>query len=261
MSFLMMPPELNSILMYTGAGSAPMLQAASAWDGLASELGTAASSFSSVTAGLSSQAWQGAASQAMAAAAAPYAGWLSAASAHAAGAAQQARSVADVFEAAQAAVVHPLAVEANRNGFVRLVMSNFFGQNAPAIAAAESVYEEMWAKDVDAMVGYHAGASQAAAALTPLEGVVAARRDPFGALGKFFVRLVRDAVKEGAKEADKARIAAEQARQAAQKTGAQVQKVETDLIRGQFRQAIRDFIPLIPSVNPLPPIPINPIRR
>ena len=32
--------------MFAGAGSAPMLAAASAWDGLASELGTAASSFS-----------------------------------------------------------------------------------------------------------------------------------------------------------------------------------------------------------------------
>lgn len=261
MSFLMMPPELNSILMYTGAGSAPMLQAASAWDVLAAELGTAASSFSSVTSGLASQAWQGAASQAMAAAAAPYAGYLSAAAAHAGGAATQARAVASVFETAQAAVVHPLAIEANRNGFVRLVMSNFFGQNAPAIAAAESVYEQMWAKDVDAMVGYHAGAAQAAAVLTPLEGVVAGRRDPLGALGKLFVRIVKDVVKEGAKEADKARIAAEQARQAARKTGAVVQKAETDLIRGNARQAIKDLQPLIPMVNPFPQIPIIPIRR
>ncbi|OOK84644.1 PPE family protein [Mycobacterium kansasii] len=37
--------------MFTGAGSAPMLQAAAAWDGLAEELGTAAQSFTSVTSG------------------------------------------------------------------------------------------------------------------------------------------------------------------------------------------------------------------
>ena len=52
-------------------------------------------------------------------------------------------------------------------GSVQLVMSNFFGQNAPAIAAAEAEYEQMWAQDVAAMAGYHAGASAAAAQLSP----------------------------------------------------------------------------------------------
>jgi PPE-repeat protein len=49
---------------------------------------------------------------------------------------------------------------------VQLVVSNLFGQNAPAIAATESVYEQMWAQDVSAMVGYHGGASAAAAQLS-----------------------------------------------------------------------------------------------
>jgi hypothetical protein len=73
-NFMVLPPEINSVLMFSGAGSAPMLEAAAAWDGLASELGSAASSFSSVTSGLVGQAWQGPASQAMAAAATPYTG-------------------------------------------------------------------------------------------------------------------------------------------------------------------------------------------
>ncbi len=79
MNYAVLPPELNSLRMFTGAGSAPMLAAAVAWDGLAAELGSAASSFGSVTSDLASQAWQGPAAAAMAAAAAPYAGWLSAA--------------------------------------------------------------------------------------------------------------------------------------------------------------------------------------
>jgi PPE-repeat protein len=58
-------------------------------------------------------------------------------------------------------------VAANRNGLVRLVMSNFFGQNAPAIAGVDAEYEGMWAQDVAAMAGYHAGASAAAAQLAP----------------------------------------------------------------------------------------------
>src|SRR6516162_5351501 len=131
MNFSVLPPETNSARMFSGAGSAPMLNAAAAWDRLASELGSAASSFSSITSGLTHQAWQGPASAAMTAAAAPYAGWLSAAANHATGAAGQARAVANAFEAARAATIHPLAVAANRNGLVQLVMSNFFGQNAP----------------------------------------------------------------------------------------------------------------------------------
>ncbi|KAA1238377.1 PPE domain-containing protein, partial [Mycobacterium simiae] len=58
-SFLMLPPEVNSARLFCGAGSAPMLRAARAWNGLADELASAASSFASITSDLASQAWQG----------------------------------------------------------------------------------------------------------------------------------------------------------------------------------------------------------
>ena len=169
MSFLVLPPEINSSRMFSGVGSGPMLSAAAAWDGLSAELGSAAESFSSVTSGLageSGQAWQGAGSAAMVTAAAPYAGFLRAAAEQASGAAAQAKAVASVFESALAATVHPVVVAANRSDLVSLVMSNLFGQNAPAIAAVESDYEQMWAADVSAMVGYHSGASAVAAQLS-----------------------------------------------------------------------------------------------
>jgi PPE-repeat protein len=125
-----------------------MLAAAAAWDGLADELSASAESFSSVTSGLAGQAWQGPASAAMVAAAVPYSGWLSSAATQAAGAAAQAKAVAGVFESALAATVHPVLVSANRSNLVSLVNSNVLGLNAPAIAAVESDYEEMWAQDV-----------------------------------------------------------------------------------------------------------------
>lgn len=167
-NFAVLPPEVNSLRMFIGAGSAPMLEAATAWAGLADELATAAESFSAVTSGLAGQAWQGPAAAAMSAAAAPYAGFLDAASAKALLASSQAKAVASTFETARAATIHPLAVEANRNAFVQLVRSNFLGLNAPAIAAAESSYEEMWAADVSAMTGYHTGASAAVVDLIPI---------------------------------------------------------------------------------------------
>jgi len=57
-NFAVLPPEINSLRIFSGAGSTPMLAAASAWEGLADELTTAANSFSSVTSGLVGQAWQ-----------------------------------------------------------------------------------------------------------------------------------------------------------------------------------------------------------
>nr|WP_084293421.1 PPE family protein [Mycobacterium gastri] len=165
MNFLVLPPEINSARIFSGAGSAPMLEAAVAWNALAAELDSAAESFSSMTSGLAAQAWQGPASTAMLATAAPYAGWLRTAASQAAGACAQAQMVAGAFESAMAATVHPAVVAANRSNFVSLVLSNLFGQNAPAIAAAESIYEEMWAQDVTAMVDYYAGAAAAAAQL------------------------------------------------------------------------------------------------
>ncbi|HTY32421.1 PecA family PE domain-processing aspartic protease [Mycobacterium sp.] len=166
MSFLTSPPEVISAMLHAGAGPAPMLAASAAWDGLATELGSAAQSFSSITSGLAGDAWQGAASTAMLSTAAQYTGVLSQAATQAQTAAAQAQAVAGEFESALAATVHPVLVSANRSQLIQLVFSNLFGQNAPAIAATEAEYEQMWAQDVSAMVGYHGGVSAAAAQLS-----------------------------------------------------------------------------------------------
>lgn len=98
-------------------------------------------------------------------AAASYIGWLSTSAAHAEGAAGLARAAVSVFEEALAATVHPAMVAANRAQVASLVASNLFGQNAPAIAALESLYECMWAQDAAAMAGYYVGASAVATQL------------------------------------------------------------------------------------------------
>ncbi|RUP02973.1 MAG: PE-PPE domain-containing protein [Mycobacterium sp.] len=165
MNFAVLPPELTSARIFAGAGLQPLLSAAGSWDGLAAELEAAARSFSAVTSGLADSAWQGPAMLAMSRAAAPYVTWLTTAATQAGQTAAQARAAAAAFETAQAAVVHPAMVAANRSGLVSLVASNLFGQNSPAIAAAEAHYEQMWAQDVAAMAGYHAEASEVAAQL------------------------------------------------------------------------------------------------
>jgi len=171
MDFLVLRPEVNSLRMFSGTGSGPMLTAASAWEGLAAELQSAATSFRSVVSGMISGPWQGASAAAMQAAAAPYVAWLSAATSQAELSASQIRAAAGAFEAAFAATVHPAAIAANRAQLVSLVRSNLLGLNGPGIAAIEADYEQMWAQDVAAMVGYHGAASAAVGELVPWKGL------------------------------------------------------------------------------------------
>jgi hypothetical protein len=91
----------------------------------------------------------------------PYVGWLSETEAQADQAAQQARTAAAAFEAAFAGTVPPPLVAANRAQLLSLVATNVFGQDTPAIAAAEAQYGEMWAQDAAAMEGYAAASSTA----------------------------------------------------------------------------------------------------
>jgi PPE-repeat protein len=166
MDFALLPPEINSARMYDGAGSGPMLAAAAAWDGLAFELHSAATSYGSVVSGLSAGPWLGAASAAMTAAAAPYVAWMQSTASQAEQTAIQAKAAAAAYEVTFAAMVPPPVIAANRTLLQALVATNLFGQNAPAIAATETLYAEMWAQDATAMYGY-AGASASATTLPP----------------------------------------------------------------------------------------------
>ncbi|OBG95513.1 hypothetical protein A5697_24135 [Mycobacterium sp. E3251] len=167
MDFGAMPPEVNSGLMYAGPGPVSMLAAATAWEGLAAELRSAATSYGTVILELTDAAWQGPSSEAMAAAAAPYVAWMHATAAQAEQAGMQATAAAVAHEVAFAATVPPPAIAANRALLMQLIATNFLGINTPAIAATEAQYGEMWAQDAMAMYAY-AGSSAAAAMLAPM---------------------------------------------------------------------------------------------
>lgn len=140
--------------MYSGDGSQSMMSAASAWDFLAAELHSAAAAFTSTVSGLAGHRWQGSASVPMTAAAAAHVGWVNTVAAQAEQTAGAARTAAAAFESAFAATVAPPVIAANRAQLASLVATNLLGQNAPAIAATEAHYAEMWAQDAAAMYGY-----------------------------------------------------------------------------------------------------------
>ena len=167
LDFAGIPPEINSGLMYAGAGSGPLMAAASSYNNLAAELSTTASSWESIITNLTTEAWTGPASVSAASAAQPYVAWLSSTAAKLEQAGAQAAASAAAYEAAFAATVPPPIVAANRATLAALVATNILGINTPAIAASEAHYAEMWVQDATAMYTYSAAAT-AAAALQPI---------------------------------------------------------------------------------------------
>ena len=176
--FGLLPPEINSGLMYAGPGAGSMLATASAWAGLAGELGWAASSYATVVSALTSGPWLGPSAAAAAAAASPFVTWLAATAVQAEQVSTQVMAAAAAYEAAFAMTVPPPVISANRAQLMALISTNFFGQNTPAIMAAEAHYTEMWAQDAAAMSAYDAATLAAGAQLTafsePPDGLGAA---------------------------------------------------------------------------------------
>ncbi|BBZ48186.1 hypothetical protein MPRM_54670 [Mycobacterium parmense] len=140
-----------------------MLAAASAWSAVAADLNNAAMSYGSVISALADGSWVGPSSATMAEAVAPYVEWMSATGGQAEVAAAQAQAAAAAYESAFSMTVPPPVIAENRAQLMMLTATNYFNQNATAIAATEAEYAEMWAQDAAAMYGYAANSAAATA--------------------------------------------------------------------------------------------------
>jgi PPE-repeat protein len=161
------PPEVNSALIYSGAGAGPLMGASSAFNNLSAELSSNAASYESVISQLTGSEWQGPSSEAMAAAAQPYITWLTTTSGQLQEAATKAMTSAAAYQTAYSSSIPPAVILANRTQLAQLVAANTLGQYTGAIAANEAQYGDYWAQDAAAMYGY-AAASSTAGTLTPL---------------------------------------------------------------------------------------------
>ncbi len=157
-----LPPEITSARMYAGPGSASLIAAASAWNGVAAELNSAALGYDQVVTTLSSEEWLGPTSASMAAAVQPYVEWMTRSGAQAEQAATQAQAAAAAYETALASVVPPPVIATNRAELAQATATNVLGQNNGIIAQLEAQYAEFWAQDAAAMYNYAAAAARAA---------------------------------------------------------------------------------------------------
>jgi PPE-repeat protein len=162
----MLPPEVTSAQIYAGPGSGSMMAAASAWNGLAAEMNSAALGLDTLITQLASEEWMGPASASMASAAEPYVTWMTTTGAQAEEAAAQAQSAAAAYETVLASVVPPPLIALNRAELSQAMTTNVLGQNNGIISQLEAQYQEFWAQNSAAMYSY-AGQSAAATKVTP----------------------------------------------------------------------------------------------
>ena len=161
MSFSLIPPEINSALMFTGAGSGPLMAASTAWNELAADLESTATQYQTVITNLTTGPWLGPSSARMAAAAAPYIAWLQGTAATAAQTGAQAQVAAAAYQSAYASMVPLPEIAANRALLAQLVANNFLGQNTGAIATTEANYLDMWIQDALTMDTYQVNSKAA----------------------------------------------------------------------------------------------------
>jgi PPE-repeat protein len=152
-NFSLVPPDVNSVVIYSAPGWKKLGAAASEWDCFAMGLYSTAVIYEAMIADLITK-WPGPLASVMAGAAAQYASGITAIATQAADAGAKARAAEKTFKTTFAMAVPPLAIAANRAWLTTLATTNPLGQNAQAIAATETHYLEMWAQDAVAMNGY-----------------------------------------------------------------------------------------------------------
>lgn len=171
------PPEINSGRMYGGLGSSSLVASAAAWQELSAQLGSAGAAFSAVIEALTAGSWLGPSAMTMAMSAAPYVAWMVATAAQCEEAAAGASAAATAFEGARAGVVPPPVIEANRDALAAAIGG--LPWTAPAVAALEAEYDQMWAQDTGVMYGFAADAAGITGTLVPFEAPVP-NSDPIG---------------------------------------------------------------------------------
>lgn len=160
MNFIALPPEVTSALIHSGPGAGSLLQASAAWHRLGLDVEETARVYAPALSA-AAEAWNGRSSAVMIQAVAPYLTWLRSTAQQCLELGHSAQVAAASFDDTLSTVVHPAAVSANRNQLARLLATNGFGRNLPAIAETDAQYQSMWVTNAAALYRYEAASAQA----------------------------------------------------------------------------------------------------
>ncbi|QRY47063.1 PPE family protein [Mycolicibacterium boenickei] len=151
-----LPPEINTARLMVGAGPAPMLQAATGWEGLAILLETQADELAGALSNLTS-VWSGTASERAVSATMPMIMWLRTMVLQAQKRALQAGAQASSYTLALTTTPPIPEIEQNHITHGVLEATNFLGINTMPIGLNEMDYfVRMWNQAAGAMEAYHA---------------------------------------------------------------------------------------------------------
>ncbi|MFE4459535.1 PPE family protein [Nocardia tengchongensis] len=164
--FAALPPEINSALLFAGAGPVPLYVAADAYTATYNALGGAAGASDGSMTEMSAT-WQSPAGDNAQQAFRNHANWLRAQGEVALHTAAMATLAADANATARATMPPLGAILSIRATSAFLVATNGMGQNTAAIAANESVYMALWAQAAGSMSAYSAQAFAAMSMLQP----------------------------------------------------------------------------------------------
>jgi PPE-repeat protein len=160
MEFTTLPPEVTSALIHTGPGAESLIEASEAWQQLGTDLEDSAETYAAMLSSLTGT-WQGPSATAMVQAVEPYLTWLQTTAQQTQQTAASAQAAAAAFNSVRATVVPTAQVTANRMQLARLLATDQFGSNLPAIAETEAQYQSMWANNSAAMSRYQVASAQA----------------------------------------------------------------------------------------------------
>lgn len=155
-TWIALPPEINTARLMCGAGPAPMLQAATGWEGLAILLETQADELAGALSNLTS-VWSGGASERAVSATMPMIMWLRTMALQAQKRALQASAQASSYTLALTTTPPIPEIEQNHVTHAVLEATNFLGINTMPIGLNEFDYfVRMWNQAAGAMEAYHA---------------------------------------------------------------------------------------------------------
>ncbi len=141
MEFTALPPEVTSALIHSGPGADSLIEASGAWQRLGTSLEESAATNAATLASLNG-AWHGPSAAAMTQAVEPYLTWLRTTAQQCQQMAVAAQDAVAAFNSARSSVVPVASVSANRTRLTKLLATNRFGINLPAIAETEDEYQE-----------------------------------------------------------------------------------------------------------------------